>query len=34
MRMKAEGKPLAAIRAAVDAKYLRFGTPTPTPAPR
>jgi hypothetical protein len=34
MRMKAEGKPLTAIRAAIDAKYLKFGTPTPTPAPR
>ena len=32
--MKAEGKPLTAIRAAIDAKYLKFGTPTPTPAPR
>ena len=31
MQMKAEGKPLAAIRAAIDAKYLKFGTPTPTP---
>ena len=29
--MKAEGKPLAAIRAAIYAKYLKFGTPTPTP---
>ena len=29
--MKAEGKPLAAIRTAIDAKYLKFGTPTPTP---
>jgi len=29
--MKAEGKPLAAIRAAIDAKYLKFGTATPTP---
>jgi hypothetical protein len=33
MRMKAEGKPLAAIRAAIDEKYLRFGPPTPTPRP-
>jgi hypothetical protein len=33
MRMKAEGKPLGQIRAAIDAKYLRYGTPTPTPRP-
>jgi len=33
MRMKGEGKPLAAIRAAIDEKYLRFGPPTPTPRP-
>ena len=32
--MKGEGKPLAEIRAAIDAKYLKFGPPTPTPAPR
>jgi len=34
MRMKAEGKPLAEIRAAIDAKYLSFGPPTPTPRPK
>ncbi|MBI1962683.1 MAG: hypothetical protein HYV94_02515 [Candidatus Rokubacteria bacterium] len=34
MRMKAEGRPLAAIRAAIDEKYLAFGPPTPTPRPR
>jgi len=34
MRMKNEGKPLAAIRAAIEAKYLRFGPPTPMPQPR
>jgi len=33
VRMKDEGKPLAAIRAAIDEKYLRFGPPTPTPRP-
>jgi hypothetical protein len=33
MRWKAEGKSLAEIRAAVDAKYLQFGPPTPTPRP-
>jgi hypothetical protein len=33
MRMKAEGKTLTAIRAAIDAKYLRFGPATPTPRP-
>jgi len=33
MRMKGEGKPLAAIRAAIDEKYLHFGPATPTPRP-
>jgi len=33
MRMKAEGKTLTAIRAAIDAKYLPFGPATPTPRP-
>jgi len=33
MRMKAEGKSLATIRAAIDATYLRFGPATPTPRP-
>ena len=33
MGMKGEGKPLAAIRAAIDEKYLRFGPPTPTTRP-
>src|SRR6267142_1761606 len=33
MRMKGEGKPLAAIRAAIDEKYLRFGPATPTALP-
>jgi len=33
MRMKAEGKSLPAIRATIDAAYLRFGPPTPTPRP-
>ena len=33
MRMKAEGKSLAIIRAAIDEKYLRYGTATPTPRP-
>ncbi len=31
--MKAEGKSLAAIRAAIDATYLKFGRATPTPRP-
>ena len=31
--MKAEGKSLAQIRAAIDATYLRYGAPTPTPRP-
>jgi hypothetical protein len=33
MRLKAEGKPLAAIRSAIDEKYVRFGPATPTPRP-
>ena len=33
IRMKAEGKSLAQIRAAIDAPYLKFGPPTPTPRP-
>jgi hypothetical protein len=33
MRMKGEGKPLPAIRAAIDEQYLRFGPPTPTARP-
>ncbi len=33
MRLKAEGKPLPAIRSAIDEKYLRFGPATPTPRP-
>jgi len=33
MRMKGEGKPLAAIRAAIDEKYLRIGPATPTARP-
>jgi hypothetical protein len=33
MRMKAEKKSIKEIRAAIDAKYLRFGPPTPTPRP-
>jgi len=34
IRMKAEGKSLAQIRAAIDARYLKFGPPTPTPRPK
>jgi hypothetical protein len=34
MRLTAEGRPLAEIRAAIDAKYLSFGPPTPTPRPK
>ncbi|PYM32614.1 MAG: hypothetical protein DME15_13530 [Candidatus Rokuibacteriota bacterium] len=34
MRLKAEGKSLAQIRAAIDARYLKFGPPTPTPRPK
>jgi hypothetical protein len=33
MRLKTEGQSLAAIREAIDAKYLRFGPPTKTPRP-
>jgi hypothetical protein len=33
MRLKGEGKPLSAIRQAIDDKYLRFGPATPTPRP-
>jgi hypothetical protein len=33
MRMKGEGKPLSAIRAAIDEKYLRIGPATPTARP-
>ncbi|PYN75956.1 MAG: hypothetical protein DMD96_26490 [Candidatus Rokuibacteriota bacterium] len=33
MQMKSEGKSLAAIRAAIDEKYLRFGPATSTPRP-
>jgi hypothetical protein len=33
MRLTSEGKPLAAIRAAIDEKYLRFGPATPTARP-
>jgi hypothetical protein len=33
MTMKAQGKPTRAIRETVDAKYLRYGPPTPTPRP-
>jgi hypothetical protein len=34
MAMAAEGKPAAAIREAIDAKYVRPGMrPTPTPRP-
>ena len=33
IRMKAEGKSLAQIRAAIDATYLKFGPSTPTPRP-
>ena len=34
MRMYQAGMPLAKIRAEVDAKYARFGPPTPTPLPK
>jgi hypothetical protein len=33
MRMKAEGKPLPEIRAAIDRKYAKYGPATPTPRP-
>jgi hypothetical protein len=34
IRLKAEGKSPAAIRDAIDAKYLSFGPATPTPRPK
>jgi len=34
MRLQAEGKSPAAIRDAIDAKYLSFGPATPTPRPK
>jgi hypothetical protein len=34
MRWKTEGKSPAAIRDAIDAKYLSFGPATPTPRPK
>jgi Protein of unknown function with PCYCGC motif len=34
MRLTAEGKSPAAIRDAIDAKYLSFGPATPTPRPK
>jgi hypothetical protein len=34
MRLKAEGKSLVEIRADIDARYLKFGPPTPTPRPK
>lgn len=33
MRLRKEGESLAAIRRRIDATYLRFGPPTPTPRP-
>jgi hypothetical protein len=33
MAMQAEGKPLRAMRAAIDQKYSKFGPSTPTPLP-
>jgi hypothetical protein len=33
MEMQAEGKPLKAIRSAIDEKYSPIGLPTPTPQP-
>jgi hypothetical protein len=33
MAMQAEGKPLKAIRTAIDEKYGLMGLPTPTPEP-
>jgi hypothetical protein len=32
MKMMDEGKPLKEMRAAVDAKYEKYGPPTPTPS--
>jgi hypothetical protein len=34
MAMKAEGKPLATIRTAIDQKYGKYGPSTPTPQPQ
>lgn len=34
MRMKKDGKSTAEIRRAIDAAYLTYGPPTPTPRPR
>jgi hypothetical protein len=34
MAMRAAGKPLRAVRAAIDAKYGGSGPPTPTPLPK
>jgi hypothetical protein len=34
MTMHTAGTPLPQIRRDIDAKYGRFGTPTPTPRPR
>jgi hypothetical protein len=31
MKMMDEGKPLKEMRATIDAKYAKFGAPTPTP---
>jgi hypothetical protein len=33
MAMNAEGKPLSAIRAAIDQQYGKYGPSTPTPLP-
>ena len=33
MRGRGEGRSLAAIRRDIDATYLRYGPPTPTPKP-
>jgi hypothetical protein len=33
MAMQAEGKPLRAIRAAIDERYGKYGPGTPTPWP-
>jgi len=33
MRQQAEGKSLSDIRAAIDAAYLQYEPPTPTPRP-
>jgi hypothetical protein len=34
MRMQKAGTPVAQIRGEIDAKYGRFGPPTPTPLPK